>query len=67
MALAEAEASHFRAKNFPICRRFYRHSPTLPKYQLYNEKSLFCLVSAIVRNNQHGATQPCVNQTVSSV
>jgi prophage regulatory protein len=33
---------------------------------LHNDNSLFCLVSAIVRNNQQEAAQPCVNQTVSS-
>lgn len=46
---------------------FLRHSPTLPKYQLHNDKSLFCLVSVIVRNNQQEAAQPCANRTVSSV
>jgi len=46
---------------------FLRHSPTLPEYLLHNDNSLPSLASAIVRNNQQGAAQPCLNQTVSSV
>ena len=43
-----------------------RHTTTTSKYLLHNNKSSLCLVSAIVRNTQQEAAQPCSYQTVSS-
>ena len=36
-----------------------RHTTTTSKYLLHNNKSSLCLVSAIVRNTQQEAAQPC--------
>lgn len=54
------------ARNLSYLPPFLRHSPTATEYFLCKDKSLLCLVSAIVRNDQQEAARPCANQTASS-